>query len=537
MNNLGNLRLRSFNFEKSQKNELFWGFFPKTFFLSADTYFDHGVSPIAEGVEFLPFFGLGRRKNNDILGIYFVRNNYVFSDALEPVQNKIPKKVTFLGEFSRIYFWARFLFSIMFLHYAFWVVPDVRLAVRKSANFSEKCPKKWRFFAWDTIRYFLAPALSLRRRIPYLSANRLEPRISRDQHIQTCQFKTTNVKIHPAVLKVYTHLISFGQMEMANASGNFGITLVGLRNWNDAIHDFRRIAFFRTEKKKRFFGHLKKCCFFGPRLPDDGPKKSWLSNWLAIWLAGWLSSWLAIWLTRWLFWLAGYLAIGFVAAWLAIWLLAIWLAGWLADWHWLSGWLSEWLALWLAIWLSKWLAGYLAGWLGGSLSGWWLAGWRVGWPTGWLAGELAGWLFGWLSGWLAIWLAGWLSGSLSSYLACWLGGGLLTGWLIGWWQARWLAACLAGRLTGGAGGLVGYLAGWLCWLSGWLCNWLKGYLALDGYLAIGLASYLADWLAACLRGWLAGWLANWLASWLAGYLAGYVAGWLCGWLAGYLAIR
>ena len=91
----------------------------------------------------------------------------------------------------------------------------------------------------ETIRCFLAPALSLRRRIPYLSANRLEPRISRDQHIQTCQFKTTNVEIHPAVPKVYTHLISFGQVEMANASENFGDTLVGLRSWNDAIHDFR----------------------------------------------------------------------------------------------------------------------------------------------------------------------------------------------------------------------------------------------------------------------------------------------------------
>ena len=78
----------------------------------------------------------------------------------------------------------------------------------------------------ETIRCFLAPALSLRRRIPYLSANRLEPRISRDQHIQTCQFKTTNVEIHPAVPKVYTHLISFGQVEMANASENFGDTLV-----------------------------------------------------------------------------------------------------------------------------------------------------------------------------------------------------------------------------------------------------------------------------------------------------------------------
>ena len=34
-------------------------------------------------------------------------------------------------------------------------------------------------------------------------------------------------------------LISFGQVEMANASDNFGNTLVGLRPWNDVIHDFR----------------------------------------------------------------------------------------------------------------------------------------------------------------------------------------------------------------------------------------------------------------------------------------------------------
>ena len=95
-------------------------------------------------------------------------------------------------------------------------------------------------FSRETIRCFLALALSLRRRIPYLSANRLEPRISRDQHIQTCQFKTTNVAIHLAVPKVYTYLISFGQVEMANASENFGNTLVGLKPWNDAIHDFRR---------------------------------------------------------------------------------------------------------------------------------------------------------------------------------------------------------------------------------------------------------------------------------------------------------
>ena len=128
MNSLGNSRLRSYNFEKSPKK------LPKTFFLSADTYSDYGVSPIAEGVEFLPFFGLGRRKNNDILGIYFVRNNCVFSDALEPVQNKIPKKNTFLGNFPGCIFHYVSLFVVMFLHCAFWVVHDVRLGGRKSVR-------------------------------------------------------------------------------------------------------------------------------------------------------------------------------------------------------------------------------------------------------------------------------------------------------------------------------------------------------------------------------------------------------------------
>ena len=162
--------------------------------------------PSRRGSNFCRFLGLGRRKNNDILGIYFVRNNCVFSDAPEPVQNKIPKKSHFFGEFSRIYFSSRFLFSVMFLHCAFWVVLDVRLAVRKNAN---------AIFSRETIRCFLAPALSLRKRIPYLSANRLEPRISRDQHIQTCQFKTTNGTLISSPLvrwKWPTHVRTLGTL-------------------------------------------------------------------------------------------------------------------------------------------------------------------------------------------------------------------------------------------------------------------------------------------------------------------------------------
>ena len=164
-----------------------------------------------------------------------MRNNCVFSDAPEPVQNKIPKKVTFGGNFPGCIF-HHISFSWLCFYTVLsgwsttsgWASEKTTFLVRKNDVFSR-----------ETIRCFLALALSLRRRIPYLSANRLEPRISRDQHIQTCQFKTTNVEIHPAFPKVYTHLISFGQVEMANASENFGNTLVGLRPWNNAIHDFR----------------------------------------------------------------------------------------------------------------------------------------------------------------------------------------------------------------------------------------------------------------------------------------------------------
>ena len=302
--------------------------------------------PSRRGSNFCRFFGLGRRKNNDILGIYFVRNNCVFSDAPEPVQNKIPKKVTFLGNFpGYIFHHVSFSWLCFYTVLSGWSTTSAWASEKRHFFGAKKCHffGKNDVFSRETIRCFLAAALSLRKRIPYLSANRLEPRISRDQHIQTCQFKTTNVKIHPGVLKVYTHLISFGQMEMANASENFGNTLVGLKPWTLEWCNPR----LPQECPKRFFGHLKKCCFFGPRLSDDGPKKSWLSGWLAIWLAGCLSSWLAIWLAR---WLAGYLAIGFVAGWLPIWLLAIWLAGWLADWHW----------LWLSLWMDRSLACYLA---------------------------------------------------------------------------------------------------------------------------------------------------------------------------------
>ena len=183
----------------------------------------------------------------------------------------------------------------MFLHCAFWVVHDVRLGVRKNAIFSARknvifSDRKNDVFSRETIWCFLAPALSLRKWIPYLSANRLEPRISRDQHIQTCQFKTTNVAIHPAVPKVYTYLISFGQVEMANASENFGHTLVGLRPWNDAIHDFHtsvRNVFSGIWKNAVFSGHGSRMTVRKNHGYLAGSLAGWLfDNWLPGWLLG-----------------------------------------------------------------------------------------------------------------------------------------------------------------------------------------------------------------------------------------------------------
>ena len=224
-----------------------------------------------------------------------------FSDAPDLVQNKIPKNVTFLGNFPGCIFhhvsFSWLCFTLCFLGGP--RRPVDFFGVRKNEKklrTPRKNARKNDVFSHDTIMCFLAPALSLRRRIPYLSANSLEPRISRDQHIQTCQLKTTNVKIHPAVPKVYTYLISFGQMKMANASRNFGEHFGGVESLEWCNPRLPQECPKKDAKKKRFFGHLKKCCFFGPRLPDDDPKKSWLSGWLAIWLAGWLAIWLAGWL-------------------------------------------------------------------------------------------------------------------------------------------------------------------------------------------------------------------------------------------------
>ena len=138
---------------------------------------------------------------------------------------------------------------------------------------------------------------------------------------------------------------------MANASENFGDTLVGLRPWNDAIQDFH------TSVQNVFSGIWKNAVFSG-----HGSRMMVRKN------HGYLAGWLA-----------GYLTIGFVAAWLAIGLLAIWLANWQIGIGYLAvslnGSLSGLLSGYLDGWLAISLAGYLAGWLDGGLRAGWLIVW------------------------------------------------------------------------------------------------------------------------------------------------------------------
>ena len=181
--------------------------------------------PSRRGSNFCRFLGLGRRKNNDILGIYFVRNNCVFSDAPEPVQNKIPKKVTFFWEFSRIYFSSRFLFSVMFYTVLSGWSPT-----------SGWLPQKTPFFRREKTQFFRREKMSFFRR-PYRAFWLQRSHCGNGYHIspptglnlESAEISTS--KLANSKHEWYTHLISFGQMEMANACENFGNTLVGLKPW------------------------------------------------------------------------------------------------------------------------------------------------------------------------------------------------------------------------------------------------------------------------------------------------------------------
>ena len=185
--------------------------------------------PSRRGSNFCRFLGLGRRKNNDILEIYTLCEIIAFFRTRQSrCKTKFQKKSLFWGIFSHIFF-----ITFPFLGYVFTLCflggPRRPVGCPKKRHFfgakkrhffgAKKCHffgrRKNDVFSRETIRCFLAPALSLRKRIPYLSANRLEPRISRDQHIQTCQFKTTNGTLISSPLvrwKWPTHVRTLGTL-------------------------------------------------------------------------------------------------------------------------------------------------------------------------------------------------------------------------------------------------------------------------------------------------------------------------------------
>ena len=103
-------------------------------------------------------------------------------------KTKFQKKLLFWGIFPDI-------FSIMFPFPAYVFTLCFLGGPRRPVG----CPKKRQFFGRRKNGIFFK-----RRRTVLFGSSALfaEHRTSRDQHIQTCQFKTTNVKIHPAVPKV-----------------------------------------------------------------------------------------------------------------------------------------------------------------------------------------------------------------------------------------------------------------------------------------------------------------------------------------------
>ena len=153
--------------------------------------------------------------------------------------------------------------------------------------------EKMTFFSRETIRCFLAPALSLRRRIPYLSANRLEPRISTSKLANSKQQMSKSILQFLKCTLISSPLVRWKWPTQVQTLGN---TLVGLRFWNDAIHDCR------TSGQNVFLGIWKNAVFSGHGSRMTVRKNhGYLAGWLSGWLAGWLAMWqLALWLPGWL---------------------------------------------------------------------------------------------------------------------------------------------------------------------------------------------------------------------------------------------
>ena len=285
-----------------------------------------------------------------------MRNNCVFSDALELVQNKIPKKNTFLGNFPGCIF-----HHVSFSWLCFYTVLS---GWSTTSGWASEKTSKWRFFHFDVFSdaekngifsmmffcvrqygafwlkrsycgdgYHISPPTGLNLESAEISTSKLaNPKQQMSKSIQ--QFLKCTLISFPLVRwKWPTQVGTLGTLWWGWELGMMqSTTSAGVSE--------------KIEKKNVFSGVWKNAVFsgHGSRMTVRN-NSGYLAGWLSGWLAGWLSSSLAIWLTH---WLAGYLAIGFVAAWLAVWLLAIWLIGRLA------------LTIWLALWMARSLACYLA---------------------------------------------------------------------------------------------------------------------------------------------------------------------------------
>ncbi len=101
--------------------------------------------PSPRGSNFRRFFDVRRRKNGDNLGFSVARKNCVFSDGPKLLLRKIPKKVTFLGNFPEYIF-----HHLSFSWLCFYTVLSGRSTT--SAGVSEKIA----FFRTEKMTFFRA---------------------------------------------------------------------------------------------------------------------------------------------------------------------------------------------------------------------------------------------------------------------------------------------------------------------------------------------------------------------------------------------
>ena len=219
--------------------------------------------PSRRGSNFCRFLASDVEKNNDILGIYFVRNICVFSDAPELVQNKIPKKSCFfLGIFPDVFFimfpFPGYVFTLCFLG-----------GPRRPVVTFFRTPKKWHFFdvrkndvfLRETVRCFLAPALSFESRIPHLSVNRLEPRTAEISTSKLANSKQQMSKSIQQFLKCTLISSPLVRWKWPTQVGTLGRLWwgweLGMMQSTTSAGVSEKITFFRTEKKNVFSGIWK----------------------------------------------------------------------------------------------------------------------------------------------------------------------------------------------------------------------------------------------------------------------------------------